>query len=80
MLVAEQPEQLSYDNPRAWILFIDGSSTANGSGVGIVFKTPEGVVVKQAVILKFKASNNEAEYEALIIGMQKAGSLGSKTW
>ena len=63
-------------SPDTWILLVDRSSAASGSGVGIVVRTPEGGVIEQAVRLGFKASNNEAEYEALIIGMQKAKLLG----
>ena len=51
-------------------------SIANGIRVGIVFKTPEGTVIKQAVRLGFKTCNNEAKYEALIVGLQKARKLG----
>lgn len=71
-LIIEQPEQLPQlprTNSDAWILFIDGSSTANSSGVGLIFKTPEGSVIEKAVRLEFRASNNEAEYEALIVRM-----------
>lgn len=39
-------------------------------------KTPEGSVIEQVVRLGFKGYNNEAEYEALIIGMTKAKELG----
>ena len=59
-----------------WTLFIDGSSTRDGSGVGIVLKSPEGSVIEQSVRLGFTASNNESEYEALIVGMKKAKALG----
>lgn len=65
-------------HPNAWVLFINGSSAANGSGVGIVFKTPKGALIEQAVQLGFKTSNNEGEYEALIVGMKKEKKLGIK--
>lgn len=78
MAIAEQknlpqvplaPEQPINIDPIAWILFIDGSSAANGSRVGIDFRTPERVVIELVVRLGFKTSNNDAEYEALIVGM-----------
>lgn len=50
-------------DPDAGILFIYGSSTANASGVGIVFRIPEGAVIRQAVRLGFKAFDNKAKYE-----------------
>ncbi|KAL0282513.1 UNVERIFIED_CONTAM: Retrovirus-related Pol polyprotein from transposon [Sesamum radiatum] len=45
----------------------DGSSTTQGSGAGIVITTPEGEDLEFAITFGFKASNNEAEYEALVI-------------
>ncbi len=39
--------------------------------------SPEGLVLKQAIRLKFSASNNEAEYEALMIGLKTAKKLGA---
>ena len=40
-----------------------------------MFVSPEGIVLEQAVRLKFSASNNEAEYEALLIGLKTARKL-----
>jgi ribonuclease HI len=37
----------------------------------------EGLVLEQTVRLKFLASNNEAEYEALLIGLRTAERLGA---
>ncbi|KAL0405250.1 UNVERIFIED_CONTAM: hypothetical protein Slati_3838900 [Sesamum latifolium] len=53
-----------------WLLHVDGSSTAQGSGVGIVITTPQGEDLEFAIKFGFKASNNEADYEALVIGMR----------
>ena len=39
--------------------------------------SPEGLVLEQAVRLKFSASNNEAEYEALMIGLRMARKLSA---
>lgn len=44
--------------------------------MGIVLKSPEGVVLELVVILGFEASNNESEYEALILGIKRAKALG----
>jgi ribonuclease HI len=60
-----------------WELFVDGASNSKGSGVGIVLVSPEGLVLKQVVWLKFLASNNEAEYEALMIGLRSARRLSA---
>ena len=60
-----------------WELFVDGASNSRGSGAGIVLISPEGLILEQAVRLKFSASNNEAEYEALLIGLRTAKKLGA---
>ncbi|KAL0407314.1 UNVERIFIED_CONTAM: hypothetical protein Slati_4045300 [Sesamum latifolium] len=44
-----------------WLLHVDGSSTIQGSGTGIVITSPEGEDLEFAIKFGFKASNNEAE-------------------
>lgn len=59
----------SSKHPRAsapWLLHIDGSSNAKGSGAGLILTCPEGVTFEYGVCFSFPASNNEAEYEALL--------------
>ncbi|XP_074310293.1 uncharacterized protein LOC141646214 [Silene latifolia] len=58
-----------------WTLYIDGASNARGAGVGLVLWSPKGDMMVQAVRCEFKATNNEAEYEALVLGMQMAQGL-----
>ncbi|XP_050908624.1 uncharacterized protein LOC127122310 [Lathyrus oleraceus] len=72
------------DNPqfqvelKPWKLFFDGSTHKNGSGVGIMLISPDGIPTE----LKYKiegplCSNNEAEYEALIAGLEALLELGA---
>lgn len=61
---------------RPWKVYIDGASNARGSGVGIVLQLPEGVRLEKPLRLVFKDSNNKAEYEALIVGLQAVCKLG----
>jgi ribonuclease HI len=49
-----------------------------GAGAGILFIAPGGEQLKYALQLLFLASNNAAEYEALIHGLNNAMSLGIK--
>ncbi|KAM2322261.1 hypothetical protein ACFXTH_018949 [Malus domestica] len=51
-------------------------SNQQGCGAGLVLTTPDKVVIKYALRFKFKASNNEAEYEALLAGLRLAKHLG----
>uniref|UniRef100_A0A2N9GR51 Uncharacterized protein n=1 Tax=Fagus sylvatica TaxID=28930 RepID=A0A2N9GR51_FAGSY len=59
-----------------WTINIDGSSTKDSGGIGVVLKSPEGDTIKQAVRLQYPTTNNEAEYEALLTGLEMAKALG----
>ncbi|KAL0445890.1 UNVERIFIED_CONTAM: hypothetical protein Slati_1716900 [Sesamum latifolium] len=61
-----------------WLLYVDGSSTIQCSGEGIVITSPQGENLEFAVKFGFKASNNEAEYEALLAGMKIAHEAGAR--
>jgi ribonuclease HI len=60
-----------------WTLYVDGAANSRGSGLGVVLISPEGELLEQAVRLGFGASNNEAEYEALLHGLRAAKRLGA---
>ncbi|XP_010678230.1 uncharacterized protein LOC104893792 [Beta vulgaris subsp. vulgaris] len=60
-----------------WTLMVDGSSTANGSGDGIIFQSPKGDKFEYAIIFQFQASNNEAEYEVLLDGIKMCKVVGA---
>nr|GFB68831.1 reverse transcriptase domain-containing protein [Tanacetum cinerariifolium] len=61
-----------------WTLFTDGSSCVDGSGAGLILTNPDGVEFTYALRFQFAASNNEAEYEALIAGLRIATQIGVK--
>ena len=58
-----------------WKLSVDGASNAQGSGAGLILTSPEGIDIEYALRFGFHASNNEAEYEAVIAGLNLAHSL-----
>jgi hypothetical protein len=60
-----------------WIMYFDGS-VMKGAGVDLVFISPLGVRMEYMVRLHFPASNNTAEYEALINSLRIAVELGIK--
>jgi ribonuclease HI len=60
-----------------WEVEIDGSSVKGAGGVGIVFKTPEGHLLKHSTRLQYPTTNNEAEYEALLTSLRIAKELGA---
>jgi len=57
-------------HPRPWSLYVDGSSTKDGSGAGFIIESPTGVRHDDALKFVFKASKNEAEYETVIVGIE----------
>ncbi|KAI5338538.1 hypothetical protein L3X38_017809 [Prunus dulcis] len=61
-----------------WTLFVDGSSNAQGCGAGIVLVSPDKVALEYALRFKFQASNNEAEYEALLAGLRLAKEMDAR--
>jgi ribonuclease HI len=52
-----------------WIMYFDGSVMKKEACVGLVFISPLCVRMEYLVRLHFPASNNVAEYEALINGL-----------
>ena len=54
---------------------MDGSSNDGGSGAGLILVSSEGHWINCALRFEFKASNNEAEYEALIAGLKLAKEM-----
>ncbi|RVW90531.1 Transposon Ty3-G Gag-Pol polyprotein [Vitis vinifera] len=63
------------DEQEWWTLRVDGTSLSSGSGVGLLLQSPTGEHLEQAIRLGFPASNNEAEYEAIISGLDLALAL-----
>jgi len=60
-------------------LSVDGSSNQQGSGADVILEGPNGLLIEQALRFAFKASNNEAEYEALVARMLLAEEMGVKS-
>ncbi|RVW60648.1 hypothetical protein CK203_048847 [Vitis vinifera] len=58
-----------------WTLQVDGASRPSGSGVGLLLQSPTGEHLEQAIRLRFPTSNNEAEYEAILSGLDLALAL-----
>ncbi|KAL5576126.1 hypothetical protein UlMin_017825 [Ulmus minor] len=59
----------------AWVLFVDGASNKARSGGGVVLQNPSREKITRAFKFDFTVTNNEAEYEALIIGLRMAKDL-----
>ncbi|XP_015965110.1 uncharacterized protein LOC107488845 [Arachis duranensis] len=72
--VAELTEPYLDAESLEWTLFVDGASNLQGSGVGILLESPEGIIMEHSLRFSFKASNNQVEYEALIDGLRRGYS------
>ena len=57
---------------------MDGASSAMGAGVGIIIITPKGIQLEYSFRLGFRASNNEVEYEALLVGLRVVTGMGAR--
>jgi ribonuclease HI len=64
--------------PEHWIMYFDGALNLEGAGAGVLLISPQGEQLKYVVQIHYKASNNGAEYEALVHGLLIAVSLGIK--
>jgi hypothetical protein len=59
-----------------WTMYFNGSLMKTGAGAGLLFISPLGVHMCYIIWLHFPASNNVAEYEALVMGLRIAIDLG----
>jgi ribonuclease HI len=62
--------------PELWTMYFDGSLMKTGAGAGLLFISPLRKHVRYVLRLHFPASNNVAEYEALVNGLRIAVELG----
>ena len=61
-----------------WKMYFNGSLKLGGAGDGVLFISPDGKQLKYVLQILWPATNNEAEYEALLHGLRVAVSLGIK--
>jgi ribonuclease HI len=57
-------------------MFFDGASSKEGAGVGVVFVSPCQETVPLSYKIEFEATNNVAEYEALVLGLRATKDMG----
>ena len=64
--------------PSPWKVYVDGAANQRGSGVGLILVSPEKITIEKSLRLGFSTTNNEAEYETLLIGMAMVQKIGGK--
>jgi len=72
-------DMISLQEPLSWRIYVDGAANQRGSGVGLVLISPEKITIEKFLRLHFSATNNETEYEALLVGMTMVQKMGRKT-
>ena len=63
---------------RLWSIHTDGSSNQRSGSASVVIQTPEGDKIECMIRLDFPTTNNEAEYEALVAGLDLARAAGAE--
>ncbi|GAA0185605.1 hypothetical protein LIER_32893 [Lithospermum erythrorhizon] len=61
--------------PPCWTLFVDGARNEQGVGAGVIIVGPQKEALEYSLRFSFPATNNEAEYEAMILGLRLARSM-----
>src|SRR5664279_36825 len=73
---AEMQYEPPAHDPNYWTMHFDGSKTKIGLGAGVVLTSPKKDQLKYVLQIHFTASNNVAEYEALVHGLNVAKEVG----
>ena len=60
---------ISVQEPLSWKVYVDGVANYRGSRVRLVLISPERIMIEKSLRLGFSATNNETEYEALLVRM-----------
>ena len=88
-LLKENGERLSMDGksigtislqePLSWKVYVDGVENLRGLRVGLVIVSPKMIIIEKSLRLGFSTTNNEVEYEALLMGMTMVQKMGGRT-
>ena len=69
---------ISLQESLIWKVFVNGAANHRGSGVELVMISPERITIEKSLRLGSSVTNNEAEYEALLVGMTMIQKMGGK--
>ena len=74
--LVEHGEETGVPSTPKWRMYFDGAANVNGCGIGAVLISPEGDQFPTSARLEFPYTNNIAEYEACIMGLNMAIDMG----
>jgi len=60
-----------------WTLYMDESSKPKGARADIVLEGPNHIFIEKSLHFAFKTSNNQAEYEAILVGLTPVREVGT---
>ena len=66
------------EDTRQWSTYTDGSSNRRAGRASVVIQTPKGDKIKCMIQLDFPMTNNEAEYEVLVAGLDLAKAASAE--
>ena len=69
---------ISTQDVSSWKVYMDDATNQRGAGVGLVLVSLEKIIIERSLRLGFSATNNEAEYEALLMRMSMVQKMGGK--
>ena len=70
--------QIVVQEPLQWKVYVDGAANQKRFGVRLVLISPKKLILEKSLRLGLSATNNEAEYEALLEGMSMVHKMGGK--
>ena len=62
---------ISLQESLSWKVYIDGAANHRRSRVGLVLISPERITIEKSLRLSFSTTNNETEYETLLVGIDR---------
>jgi ribonuclease HI len=67
--------------PATVVVHVDGGARGNPgpAAIGVVVSDPDGTVLDEAAERIGVATNNVAEYRAVLLGLRRAAALGART-
>ena len=64
--------------PLSWKVYVDGATNHRGFGLGLVLVSPKRITIEKFLRLGFSTTNNEVEYETLLVGMTMVQKMRGK--
>jgi hypothetical protein len=72
-------ESCNFVSIHPWKLLFDGLARREGQGLEVVLVLTKGALFEQSVHLEYFCTNNQAEYEAILLDLQILSSMGVKS-